>query len=197
MPAPSLSVRLYVGATGGNITIRADDMVIEVTAIDAGTGTVTLKPVTAGQVINLGTTANPAPAGTLGLSNAELGEVTAAQLIIGSATNTGGIVVTDNITATANGTLELLTGGAITDPGGFTLDPTNLALSAANGIGTSAAPMVTAATNLVAQNTTSGGIFISNSMGGADHRLFRRSVPGRAGHRRCGRCDQPDQRRHD
>ena len=113
-------------------------MIINDVISAAGTttnGVVTLEAVSAGQIINLGTTADPATAGTLGLSNAELGEVTAAQLIIGSATNTGGIVVTDNITASGYTTLELFTGAAITDPGGFTLDPTNLALSAATGIG--------------------------------------------------------------
>ena len=57
----------------------------------------------------------------------------------------------------------MFTGAAITDPGGFTLDPTNLALSGAAGVGTSAAPMITVVTNLVAQNATSGGIFISNT----------------------------------
>ena len=146
---------------GANVTLNADLMSITA-AINGGTGgTVTLAPVTATQVINLGTST----AGELGLTNTELGEVTAAQLIIGSAANTGGIVVTADITTEAGyNTLELLTGGgAITDPGGFTIDPSNLALSAATGIGTSAAPMVTAVSNLVALNTTSGGIFIDNT----------------------------------
>ena len=144
---------------GAKLTVTADQMTLGA-AINAGTGgIVTLAPATAGQVIDMGTK----PGGTLGLTNAELDEVTAKQLTIGSATNTGGIVVTANITASGYPTLELLTGGAITDPGGFTLDPTNLALSAANGIGTSIAPMITAATNLVAQNTATVGIFISNT----------------------------------
>ena len=145
---------------GGAITINADVLFLDGPVYATTSGTVTLAPVTASEVIDLGT----APTTTLGLSNAELGQVTSSQLTIGSSTNTGGIAITNNIDSqTGIPILELLTGGAITDTGGFTLDPTDLALSGTTGIGTSMAPMMTVVSNLVAENTTSGGIFISNT----------------------------------
>ena len=121
-------------ANAGNIT-SADDMIIDDVINAAGTSTdgiVTLKAVSAGQVINLGTTANAAPAGTLGLSDAELGMVTASLLRIGSMANTGGIIVTAAGVGTTNAanygsTLSLITGGGITEPTG-TLTIANLAV---------------------------------------------------------------------
>ena len=110
-----LGINLLLGGTvsstgTGNITLTADSMSIDTTsAINAGTNTVTLQPQTAVTVIDLG---GANAAGTLGLSNAELGRVTAGTLKIGSAANTGGISITAAITATTGwSTLSLLTGG--------------------------------------------------------------------------------------
>src|SRR5207237_1069652 len=127
--------------------------------IDAGSGTVTLRPATTtARAIDLGggTTAN-----ALGLSDAELDHVTAGALVIGRTDNPGDLRVTAPVTAHAGySTLVLLSGGAIGATGTGAIDPTNLALQAANGIGTSANPLPTVASHLVAQTVT-GGIFIS------------------------------------
>ena len=57
--------------------------------------------------------------------------------------------------------------GAITDPdspaGGADVTALNVALSAATGIGTAANPVYLNTTNLVATNSTSGGIFVLNT----------------------------------
>ena len=84
-------------------------------------------------------------------------------MIIGSATDTGGIVVTDNITASGSPTLELLTGGAITDPGGFTLDPMNVALMATTGIGTGRSADDDRCHQSRGSAPVTGGIFIDNT----------------------------------
>ena len=69
---------------------------------------------TTSEIIDVGTTANPAPAGTLGLSDAELGDISAGTLQIGSTADTGGITVDSAITAPAGwSTLDLENGGEI------------------------------------------------------------------------------------
>ena len=149
-----------VASNNGPITINADAMDLG-QSIDAGTNTVTLTPVTTSDAIDLGT--NPAPAGTLGLSDAELGEVTAGQLTIGSAADTGDINITANIASHNYTILELLAGAAITDASANSLGGTDLALSAGSGIGTNSSPVTTAVSNLAAENATSAGIFITNT----------------------------------
>ena len=69
-----------VHSNGGNITLSADAMSIN-KGVNAGAGNVLLQPVTAGELIGLGT--GP---GTLQLSNAALNQVTANTLTIGNAT---------------------------------------------------------------------------------------------------------------
>ena len=86
--------------------------------------------------------------------------MTAGELIIGSGANTGGIVVTANITASGYTTLNVYRRRHHRS-GRLRLDPTNLALSAYRR--RHQFPMITVVTNLVAQNATSGGIFISNT----------------------------------
>ena len=131
--------------------------------VDAGTGTVTILPVTTTETIDLGTTAFPAPAGTLGLSAAEIAEITAGTVIIGSTSDTGNINVSASVGTANYNILELLTGAAITDPAASVVTALDLALSAVSGIGTSANPLGTASSGLVAQTTTSGGIFVTNT----------------------------------
>jgi autotransporter-associated beta strand protein len=151
----------YVGSsaapgTGGPITITADDMSIGYPAgpalagIDAGTGTVTLQPVTASRVISLGANV----AGTLGLTDGELDMVTAGQLIIGNTANTGGIQLAGTITQANSGysSLSLKTAGAITDNAG-SVTVANLALQAGTGIGTATNAMTFDATALVTNSS--------------------------------------------
>ena len=100
-----------IATNGGNITISADDMVINdgintsgvVTLQQAGT---TARPIDLG----LGTTPN-----SLGLSAAELTPIGAGSVIIGRADNAGSITLTAPITPTGTNTLTLTTGGSILD----------------------------------------------------------------------------------
>jgi hypothetical protein len=149
-----------VTSTGGNITISADDMVINdpIDASNAGAATpgiVTLQPVSAGRVINLGTNG----AGQLGLTDAELGQVTASILRIGNAANTGGIQVTAPITTHPGySTLSLITGGGITQSGGAGIAVTNLAIRTVGGL-TQTGPALNNVSTLAAQVTGAGAPF--------------------------------------
>ncbi|OWK45590.1 Ig-like domain repeat protein [Fimbriiglobus ruber] len=132
--------------------------------IAAGTGTVTLQPRTPGTLVSLGgddATGSPI---TLGLSAADLAQITAGTLVIGSAAAaTITVAAPLNLTATAP-TLDLVTGGAIVNgaSAGTALTVTNLSLSAAAGIGTSATPLTTSVGTLAAANATSGGVAVTN-----------------------------------
>src|SRR5262249_54983916 len=83
-----------------------------VTTGSTSAGIVTLEPFTASRTIDLGTNS----AGNLGLTNAELNEVTAGVLRIGSSSFTGNITVSAAITPTHVRALSLITSstGAIT-----------------------------------------------------------------------------------
>ncbi|MFL5329457.1 MAG: hypothetical protein ACJ8C4_11135 [Gemmataceae bacterium] len=104
----------------GDIQITADNMSIDGT-IKAGTGCVFLQQVTLATVIDLG---GADGAGTLGLTNTELGNITAAGLDIGQAGG-GAITVTQKITLTVP--LQLITGaGGMTDTGAGALEVDDL-----------------------------------------------------------------------
>src|SRR5262249_35123353 len=98
-------------ATNGNVSLSADQMVINSAVLAAGAAT--LKPTTDGREIDLGT--NPS-AGKLGISNSDLGQVSAAVVVIGSS-SAGDITVTADINPSATNQLELVTGGGILDGG--------------------------------------------------------------------------------
>jgi hypothetical protein len=119
-----------VSSLGGAITVSADDMVIA-GGLNAGSGAVTLQQAIGGagataRIIDLGGGVTP---GDLGLSDAELGQVTAGVLRVGRMDNAGNLVVTAPVTAHAGfSTLSLRSGGAITEPAaGDTIAVTNLA----------------------------------------------------------------------
>ncbi|MBI1918387.1 MAG: hypothetical protein HYS12_27160, partial [Planctomycetes bacterium] len=97
-----------ISSNNGDITLSADDMTITGT-VNAGTAIVTLQQAgTTTQNIDLGTNS----AGNLGLTDAELGQVTASILRIGRTDNGGSISVTAPITTHAGyDTLSLRTGG--------------------------------------------------------------------------------------
>ncbi|HEY1379409.1 MAG TPA: VCBS repeat-containing protein [Gemmataceae bacterium] len=159
----------HVQSSGGDITISADDMVIS-DPVAAGTGVVTLR--------QAGTTARPvslgggAAANALGLSDAELDQVTAGVLRVGRTDNAGDISV-DGPVATHAGfnTLSLLTGGAVRDDS-FSIPPditvTNLAIQAAAGIGDAGTftVMDVNVTTLAFVNSTSGLVRVSDLIGG-------------------------------
>ena len=100
--------------------------------INAGTATVTLRPVSAGRAIDLGNDTT----GTLGLTQAELNLITAGVLQIGDTTTfTGNIDVTANISAPATwSTLRLFSStGTVTQSGG-SLTVANLVPNAGGGV---------------------------------------------------------------
>ncbi|MFM7138076.1 MAG: beta strand repeat-containing protein, partial [Planctomycetota bacterium] len=68
--------------TNNSIALNADSVSLDTagSTINAGSGTVTFAPITAGTAINLGTAA----ASSIGLTDAQLDTVTAGQIVIGS-----------------------------------------------------------------------------------------------------------------
>src|SRR5262249_15443493 len=97
-----------VQTDNANISLTADSLALS-KAVNAGTGVVILKPLTTGLTIDLGVSAVP---GLFGLSDADLGQVTAGALRIGSG-SAGDINVIAPITAHAGyATLSLSSGGA-------------------------------------------------------------------------------------
>jgi hypothetical protein len=158
----ALTVGTVLGTVGiltnnNTITLSADTLTLNA-AVNAGTQSVTLQPVTSARLIDLGTkTAN------FSLTNAELGQVTAGGTLTIGATNAGNLQILNALVAPATwSTLALLTGGAIgvTAPGSITA--TSLALSAASGIGSGAA-VPTTVTTLAFSNSGSGAVQISNT----------------------------------
>ncbi len=107
-------------AAGANVSLVADNADIFGT-IDAGTaGTVAIRQATAGRQISLGADApTPAPP-QLGLTNAELDQITANAIVIGDA-NTGDVGIYAAITPAHAATLSLNSGGAISQVAGATL----------------------------------------------------------------------------
>ncbi|MFL5331063.1 MAG: hypothetical protein ACJ8C4_19405 [Gemmataceae bacterium] len=156
----TLTISDAISTGGGAVTLSADVMVFNNT-VNAGAGTATLEPTTAGREIDLGT--NPS-VGKLGLSLADVNQVTAGVVVIGSAA-AGNISVTNLIQPTGTNQLELVTGGEIIDAhGGTDITVTRLGLTAGAGIGISAPnfELDTTVSNLEARTTT-GGIVVSNS----------------------------------
>jgi filamentous hemagglutinin family protein len=139
------------------IDLQADNLSLVGTL--AGT-TVTLHSLTAGQLVDLG---GADAAGTLGLTNTELNNITATTLVIGDALG-GDITITSSIAPAGVGTVSRVTGGAVVDANavGNDLSVTSLAIFAATGIG-SADPLETAVSNLAFVNTTSGDVQIFNT----------------------------------
>src|SRR5262249_22010939 len=93
-----------------DVHLIADDMNLaqQVTTGSSTAGVVNLEPFTASEPIHLGSNT----AGTLGLTNSELNEVTAKVLRIGSSSFTGDIIVTVAISPANVGALSLVTTGA-------------------------------------------------------------------------------------
>jgi uncharacterized repeat protein (TIGR01451 family) len=140
-PGATLTVtgnNIVTNTANAPVILIADNMTIA-GAINAGTGTVTLQPLTGSRAIELGTDGTGT---TLGLTDAELDLVTAGFLLIGGPNQTGNVTFTAPVSAPLgrNTNLGLVTAGTITQnaaatvtgPGGaFTL---GLALVGGNGV---------------------------------------------------------------
>lgn len=148
----------------GNVTITADDMVINDAVTSTG-GIVTLLTNSPGRTIDLGSNTG----GSLGLTDTELDFVDAGTLVIGNGANSGDITVSNAITL-SNAlvpTLSLATAGAIVDgTAGEQTDITvdNLALRTANGVA-QGDDLDTAVGTVAFANTTGFDVNISNTGG--------------------------------
>lgn len=109
---------LFGGA--GGVVIAADNMILPDNIVMQSNGQTTLKPVTAGRAIDLGTET----AGKLSLTDAELDLITASTLTIGSATS-GTITVSAPISPANYPTLALVGNTTFASTGGFASDVTN------------------------------------------------------------------------
>jgi hypothetical protein len=123
---------------GGDITISADDMVLDTTSpassiTASSTGIVLLQQ--AGQASHAIDLGGGASGGALNLSDGELGLVTAGVLRIGRADNPGSIAVTGPITAHSGySVMSLFTGGGIAAASGGSIAVNQLAVQAVNAV---------------------------------------------------------------
>ncbi len=117
-----------VTTASGDIVLTADDAVLG-QPVNAGAGTVTVRPASAGRQIDLGSNA----AGTLGLTQAELNQITAGTVAIGrDDIATGQVTVSASAGVTGARNLSVTTARNILVNSGATLstDTGNLTLSA-------------------------------------------------------------------
>ncbi|HYH68690.1 MAG TPA: hypothetical protein VD866_28615, partial [Urbifossiella sp.] len=118
-----------LATAGGDVNLVGDVVALDGT-VDAGTGTVAVRPVTAGVDVTLGSEVG----GTMSLTPAELGGITAGVLRVGDAT-TGDISVTAAITLGAGvPTLSLSSDDTITNTPNGSLSVANLRASSADGV---------------------------------------------------------------
>lgn len=164
------------GAITSNATITTVDAEFEANDIDIGstltaTGQVELHQLTNGRAITIGTD-DTVVGGPLGLTDAELDRVTAAQVLIGNA-NSGAMTIANTISHSNN--LFLQTGGAFTDNAAITLTANHSLAVVADSItlGTGTSDLTTSGTgaiSLTAASTLSlsnAGASISGGSGGA------------------------------
>jgi hypothetical protein len=176
-----------ISSTNGNISLAADTMTLTGT-VNAGAAVVTFAPFTSGHSIDLGTNSSK---GSLGLAAADIDNVTAGILRIGSS-SAGSITIDAAIiapTATPGtwSTLSLLTGGGISETFQGDLVVTNLAVQATGGCdlgdtGNSVTTLAASGGSLLFQNNQSlivgtvdgingisatNGLFLSSNLAGA------------------------------
>ena len=116
-----------VGTANGAITLTANAMTLS-QAVNSGTARTILQPLAAGENIDLGTKTP----GELGLTAADLNEVSASALQVGNA-NSGGITVSAAI-APGVSTLALINNGSVSESAGGTITENNLRISAAGPV---------------------------------------------------------------
>jgi autotransporter-associated beta strand protein len=112
----TLAADASITFANGSVTLIADNMDLNAaSAINAGAQIVALRPFASGTVISLG---GADATDTLGLTDAEIGCITAGTLILGDTANSGAIQLQSPIDVTdapAIAVLSLRTGGVITD----------------------------------------------------------------------------------
>ena len=158
---PDLTINAAVTGTGG-VTLVGDNININA-AVNAGANVAFIRQFANGTLINLG---GADGTNTLGLTAAEINNVTAGVIVVGNAT-AGNIGVSTQIMPTGTSQLELVTGGSIIDNNITNPDitVTRLGLTAGTGVGlggTETAPLDIAVSNVEA-TTATGGIFLANT----------------------------------
>ncbi|MGZ0165047.1 MAG: hypothetical protein ACKVII_14085, partial [Planctomycetales bacterium] len=137
----SLADQASMSATDQLVTINTDEISISTTSgseasISSGTARTIIRPETGGQAIAVELGSNPGSANVLELSAAELDQVTAGVLEIGSAA-TGAFTVTAAIAPANTTTLHLITGAtgtSVSQSASATISETNLAITAAAAV---------------------------------------------------------------
>jgi filamentous hemagglutinin family protein len=118
-----------ISTSTGAVTLSADSLNIS-QPINAATGSMTLRQASGATPINLGTKTG----GQLGLTQAELNQITGSILRIGDAANAGGITLSNSITAPAGwSTLSLKTAGSVVQSAGA-LNVPNVAVQASGTV---------------------------------------------------------------
>ncbi|RLS68911.1 MAG: hypothetical protein DWI00_17070, partial [Planctomycetota bacterium] len=166
--ANSEGVRLEDSGTitsGSNapITVTADSVnVLADSTINSGSGTTTIQTRTAGTPINLGGADVLSGTLTLGLTDAELDQITAGTVQVGNASS-GAITVSAAITPSGTSNLSLTTGANVIDgnaSAGSDLTVPTISIVASTGISTSGNPLEVNASTLANVQTATGGIYI-------------------------------------
>jgi uncharacterized repeat protein (TIGR01451 family) len=112
--AASTDISLAGLATrGGDITLTADNVDIP-QPLNAGSGIITMQPLTNSLIVNVGNASIPGL--SFGVTDAELDELTARVVRIGNSSNLGEMVIGDTITRHAGfDTLDLITGSDVNE----------------------------------------------------------------------------------
>jgi len=156
----AINVNNSITTGNGDVSLTANTIEIGA-AVNVGTGSVTLAPLTANLPISLGTQVS----GFLSLTDTELDFLTASTVLVGN-TASGDITVSAPVSPANTGTLELVTAGAVIDntpTEQSDLIATNVTISAGTGIGTAANDIDVASALLTLTNTTSGDVNVFNT----------------------------------
>ena len=160
------------------LTVTADVIAIA-DSINVGTHIVTMAPRTVGYPISLGAEI----LGSLSLTDAEMDQITAGTLRVGSS-SAGSVTFNSDISPAGASTLSLITGDEILDLNpGTDVVGTNLAIQAVNGIANNEL-LETEVSTIAALNTTSGSIAILETYAGGS--LIVGTVDGVVGLRNEG-----------
>ncbi|WP_345689307.1 hypothetical protein, partial [Novipirellula caenicola] len=172
--SPGIDGTTGITTANGNVTLVQNDLAI-LSAVNAGTANVVIRPYTDTRAISLGAET----AGQLSLTDTELDFVTAAIVKIGQldptetakAINTGNINLRGAInqpkTGFSYGTLSLITGGAVLDQTGTdTADITvnNLAIQTGAGIGTNGEDIDVTVGTLAAHNDMTNALVAGSAI---------------------------------
>ena len=189
----TIAIAIDGGSGGNTFNVQSDGDAITAINSGSGNDTINVSsdaPINTGDLSGLGGTLTiDAGAGSNTLAVSESGSATVNEVmhVTGSEISSTVVPFTIDYSSTGGtyGTIDVSSSGNISLDGGLSATETvavssamaivngagagtdvtasNLALSAGTGIGTSVAPIETEVSNLVARNSTSGGIFILNS----------------------------------